>query len=189
MLKMHGFTDVQFSNPAFDQGSLAVIARKPAFKQGGTSLKNRKKQAAPADANPWANLNDDNAAQINEDSLMADEQKVSAMTDKFAGECDRIMPGKPCANCTCGKKELMEGTITADQLETGQVESSCGKCYLGDAFRCAGCPYRGKPAFEPGEKVKIIGKDTTSAANDANMMKASEVATAATGSTKVVLEL
>ena len=73
MLKMHGFTDVQFSNPSYDQGSLAVIARKPAFKQGGTSLKRKKPAAAPVDANPWANLDNNDDGQINEDSLMADE--------------------------------------------------------------------------------------------------------------------
>ena len=100
------------------------------------------------------------------------------------------MPGKPCANCTCGKKELYEGTITTEQLENGQVESSCGKCYLGDAFRCAGCPFRGKPAFEPGEKVRLAGADTTSATNDVAIVQAASVSTTETaGSTKVVLEL
>lgn len=77
------------------------------------------------------------------------------VTQKFCGDDDRIMPGKPCENCTCGKKELFESAGGQEQLETGQVESSCGKCYLGDAFRCASCPYLGKPAFEAGDKVKL----------------------------------
>ena len=189
MLKMHGFVQVQFSNPEFQNGRLAVVASKPAFKSGGTSLKNRKTQKAVDGGNPWANLATEEAAQINEDSLMRDEAAVKAMTEKFACDGDRIMPGKPCENCTCGKKELYEGKITLAQLENGQVESSCGKCYLGDAFRCAGCPFRGKPAFEPGDKVKLQGNDTASATADVNILRAAEVTTAQTGSTKVVLEL
>jgi hypothetical protein len=74
---------------------------------------------------------------------------------------------KPCANCSCGLKEKLEGNQTVlytDQekkdLENGNVESACGKCYLGDAFRCASCPMRGVPAFEKGDKVKLVNKDS-----------------------------
>ena len=47
-------------------------------------------------------------------------------------------------------------------LESGNVQSSCGRCYLGDDQRCATCPYRGLPAFKPGEKV-VLGKKEESA--------------------------
>ena len=120
---------------------------------------------------------------------MADESAMKAITTKFAADGDRIMPGKPCDNCTCGLKEIYEGQVTKEEVETGQVESSCGKCYLGDAFRCAGCPFRGKPAFEPGDKVQIQLADTTSAAKDASVVQTDKIEVAATGSSKVVLEL
>ena len=202
MTKLYGFIDVQCSNPNFQQGKIAVVAKRPAFKVGGTSLKRKKKPAAEAPAsaaaseNPWANLGTTETGLINEDSLMVDEAAIQAVTEKFANDSDRIMPGKPCDDCTCGKKDVYEGSVqvgqsrvTIEALETGQLESSCGKCYLGDAFRCGGCPFRGTPAFEPGDKVKLMGTDTASATADASMVKAATVNTAATGSTKVVLEL
>ncbi|CRG93472.1 Fe-S cluster assembly protein DRE2, putative [Plasmodium gallinaceum] len=66
-----------------------------------------------------------------------------------------------CDNCTCGKKKdginLEKITIDENEVEylTENVVSSCGNCYLGDAFRCASCPYKGLPAFQPGENVKL----------------------------------
>jgi len=92
------------------------------------------------------------------------------------------VPGKPCANCTCGKKELYESATAIQKLETGQVESSCGKCYLGDAFRCASCPYLGLPAFEAGDKVKLQNASVQQA------QKAADAGVKYAGN-KVVLEL
>ncbi|KAI4839983.1 Fe-S cluster assembly protein DRE2 [Plasmodium brasilianum] len=65
-----------------------------------------------------------------------------------------------CDNCTCGKKKNainQEKIIIGENVEyiTENVVSSCGNCYLGDAFRCASCPYKGLPAFQPGENVKL----------------------------------
>ncbi|KIY73789.1 DUF689-domain-containing protein [Cylindrobasidium torrendii FP15055 ss-10] len=86
---------------------------------------------------------------------------------------------KACKNCSCGLAELeaeelkqskvvmLDGSESGETREVSQEErqkiinsapkvtSSCGSCYLGDAFRCAGCPYLGLPAFKPGEKIQI----------------------------------
>jgi len=165
-LKMVGFTQIESNGKQ-------TAARKPAFKAGGTSIRNRK----PAEDNPWGNLSEQPKL-INEDELMTD---LEVVTETFSGVGDRIMPGKPCENCTCGKKDMTEGDV--QKLETGQVESSCGKCYLGDAFRCASCPYSGKPAFEAGDKVKLQNADV------AQSVSGTETVKLQTGSKVVRLEL
>ncbi|GIX63948.1 anamorsin homolog [Babesia caballi] len=62
---------------------------------------------------------------------------------------------KACANCTCGRAERERAEAATLAADVDAPTSSCGNCYLGDAFRCASCPYRGLPAFTPGDKVVL----------------------------------
>eukprot|EP00437_Effrenium_voratum_P014112 CAMPEP_0181461518 /NCGR_PEP_ID=MMETSP1110-20121109/33920_1 /TAXON_ID=174948 /ORGANISM="Symbiodinium sp., Strain CCMP421" /LENGTH=274 /DNA_ID=CAMNT_0023586147 /DNA_START=69 /DNA_END=893 /DNA_ORIENTATION=+ len=99
-----------------------------------------------------------NAATIDEDALLGE---VPAPVGKGKSDCS-TQP-KACANCSCGRKELEDkfGAEEAKQrLEKGKERSSCGSCYLGDAFRCETCPYRGLPAFKPGTKVELTDGET-----------------------------
>jgi hypothetical protein len=93
--------------------------------------------------------------QVRELDFLADIPAKRATDEDVAGCATKP---RACKDCSCGRKELEEqvGEDAAKKaLEEGQVKSSCGSCYLGDAFRCESCPYKGQPAFRAGEKVQL----------------------------------
>ena len=101
----------------------------------------------------WSkNVNDsqDDFELIDENSLLTEED----LKEKVSINCDSILKKrKACKNCTCGLQELQ------DNNPPPLFKSACGNCNLGDAFRCADCPYMGKPSFQPGEQVKLINSE------------------------------
>lgn len=107
---------------------------------------------------------------INAESLLteADRQRPIPTCEPVNPNAPRRK--KACKNCTCGLAELeaqelaqskvvvLNGAESGEAVEVAQSEkdrliaaakaapkatSSCGNCYLGDAFRCSSCPYLG----------------------------------------------
>ncbi|KAJ8902858.1 hypothetical protein NDN08_006178 [Rhodosorus marinus] len=123
-----------------------IRARSPAVDRDVKVSLNRKKvslswAAAAGDADG------DGDEILDENELLEGEEFARRDKENKKTQATR----KPCANCTCGRKEEFE----ASQPQKEDHSSSCGKCHLGDAFRCGSCPYLGLPPFEAGEKVTI----------------------------------
>lgn len=105
---------------------------------------------------------------IDESTLLTDAD-LERPTLVKREDCDVKRTRRACKNCTCGLREILldekedddlvqagfaaqpnataAGASTATdnkprKIKSG-VTSSCGNCYLGDAFRCGSCPYLG----------------------------------------------
>ncbi len=96
-------------------------------------------------------------AQVAEDDLLTEEDKAPkvARTSDSNGDCSTRR--KACKNCVCGRAELeAKAEAEGKTLETGgPPPGGCGNCSRGDAFRCAGCPYRGTPGWNVAEGGKV----------------------------------
>ena len=95
---------------------------------------------------------------VDENDLMDDGL---VLTKKQPAECGPDATGKKraCKNCSCGLAEEEAAAArngTGDSSITTTAKSACGNCYKGDAFRCAGCPFLGKPAFVPGTETVML---------------------------------
>ncbi|XP_069976099.1 anamorsin homolog [Penaeus vannamei] len=167
-LKLGGFTSVSeprnanltdeqkrdVTVPVFE-----VTCLKPDFEVGSSMKLSFAKPAAKAPANTWnIDLNDDDVDLADPDDLLTEEDLIRPDPTSLK-VCGTTGKRKACKNCVCGLKEELDAEDMKNKEATKKdFKSSCGSCYLGDAFRCASCPYLGMPAFKPGEKVKLEEK-------------------------------
>ncbi|XP_059191828.1 anamorsin [Centropristis striata] len=153
-----------------------VSGTKPSFEVGSSSqikLSFGKKKTAekpaldPNTVQMWTlsanDMDDDDVDLVDSDALLdEDDLKKPDPASLKAPGCGGAAKKKACKNCSCGLAEELEQE-SKGKPKTNLPKSACGSCYLGDAFRCASCPYLGKPAFKPGEKIVLDNKTLTDA--------------------------
>ncbi|KAL1882026.1 hypothetical protein VTK73DRAFT_2740 [Phialemonium thermophilum] len=116
---------------------------------------------------------------IDEDNLLSEED-LKRPPQQPPANCEPEVARKrrrPCKDCTCGLADRLEAEDEARRQKAAQglnilklksddlteldftvkgKTGSCNSCSLGDAFRCATCPYIGLPPFKPGQEVQIL---------------------------------
>ncbi|XP_074067348.1 anamorsin [Macrotis lagotis] len=152
--------------------SVQVTGKKPNFEVGSsTQLKlsfpkkssiSEKPTVDPHAAKLWTlsanDMDDDDMDLIDSDELLDPEDLKKPDPSSLRASCGEGAKRRACKNCTCGLAEELEQEKLKEQKRS-QPKSACGNCYLGDAFRCASCPYLGMPAFKPGEKILLNEKN------------------------------
>lgn len=130
-----------------------ILAHKPEYEIGSAvEIDTKKIWTLAADEITDGDLIDD-------DELLDEQDKMKPKAEDLR-VCATTKQRKACANCSCGlKEELEKSEMDKIRSNSQNLKSSCGNCYLGDAFRCESCPYRGFPAFKPGEKVILNNMD------------------------------
>lgn len=144
-LVTNGFTNIKVNETD-------IKANKPTYRVGSSAQLNIQKKVNTV----WKldDASDDEIDLIDPDALL-DEEDLKKPDVNSLRVCSTTGKRKACKDCSCGlAEELAESKNESVNTET--AKSSCGSCYLGDAFRCSTCPYLGMPAFKPGEKVQLL---------------------------------
>mmetsp|Transcript_19837 Transcript_19837/g.57547 ORF Transcript_19837/g.57547 Transcript_19837/m.57547 type:complete len:271 (-) Transcript_19837:244-1056(-) len=154
-----------------EEGGARVLTARKSISAGGqkktTSAKirlNFPEEKKTADAPGKVTLDDleDDDALIDEDELLTGGAIAAPPTvdvearAKAVGGDDDCGGRTACDNCTCGRAENEAAEAAGEAKKEEGHESHCGNCSKGDAFRCASCPFLGKPAFKPGEEHLVL---------------------------------
>ncbi|XP_037820684.1 anamorsin homolog [Lucilia sericata] len=150
-LKLSGFINTQVTDAT-------ITTEKPGYETGSAVKLSFAKKPTTKPAAVWKIDGDEEVEEdlINEDDLLDEEDKKKPDPESLR-VCGTTGKRKACKDCSCGLAEELEAEKSKTKVETQNAKSSCGSCYLGDAFRCSTCPYLGMPAFKPGEKVQLAG--------------------------------
>ncbi|XP_059481412.1 anamorsin homolog [Neocloeon triangulifer] len=155
-LVLSGFANISEPVPqAAIADCIEVTCTKPSFEIGSSKkleLKEDAKAVWEAAQKGGVTLEDT----IDPD-LLIDEEDLKKPDAASLLVCGTTGKRKACKDCSCGLDKVLAAENAGDETPKpqDQPKSSCGSCYLGDAFRCASCPYLGMPAFKPGEKVTL----------------------------------
>lgn len=181
-LTLSGFvTPSLLTSPSSSESSpspavVSVECRKPGFEVGQSSalklnLKKKKpnaakingfeKQSSTSKTAIWSldasDMLDAEVELMDPDSLLdeSDYVKPDPLSLKYDCGTNKAGKKKACKNCVCGLAEELDA---GKPISARAPSSACGSCYLGDAFRCASCPYLGMPSFKPGEKIALTDR-------------------------------
>ncbi|CAG9802798.1 unnamed protein product [Chironomus riparius] len=142
-----------YVNASYNENQKYLVAEKPNYEVGSmVKLSFGKKKEISVNKIWKVDLNDDDEM-IDDDDLLDEEDKMKPSEESLR-VCSTTGKRKACKDCSCGLAEELESEVSTKIVNQIQ-KSSCGSCYLGDAFRCSSCPYLGMPAFKPNEKVML----------------------------------
>ena len=157
-LKIQGFKNIIASQES-NNSEAFIFCDKPAWEVGTSSNITIPVINSENNVSAWKVTLTDLADEdlIDESDLMDDDIVVNAPADCGVDPTGIAGKKRACKNCSCGLAEIELAAEKAGvALDTSALKSACGSCSKGDAFRCAGCPFLGKPAFEPGMEKLIL---------------------------------